>query len=125
MNAKLTNKKKHSQKRVLFQKGLINITFAKIKISILTIIGVLCILSNVSYADESIYISQISSDEKKICYPGSVENKGFYINNKKEKMIKIDRLYISLKSCKYWKTDESIDINSKQFKELSKHSSVT
>ena len=63
--------------------------------------------------------------KKKNWYPGRVENKDFYINNKKEKGINIDRLYISLKSCKYWKTGESIDINSKQFKELSKYSLVT
>lgn len=78
-----------------------------------------------SYANSDITIDPTFTYEDGLWKPGRVESKNFYINNHKENDIQIDRLYMSLKSSKSWKTGKELDINSKQFKELAKNSTVT
>lgn len=94
-------------------------------LSILTIVSIVNIFPIISYANENIFIEPTFTQEDGLWKPGRVESKDFYINNNKENDIRIDRLYMSLKSCKYWKTGETLDINSKQFKELARYSTVT
>lgn len=92
---------------------------------ILTITSIISLFPISSYANNDITIDQIFTEEQGLWYPGRLESKDFYINNNKENDIQIDRLYMSLKSSKHLKTGEELDINSKQFKELSKTSTVT
>lgn len=93
-------------------------------IQILTMTFMISLFPIKSYADSDITIDQIFTEEQGLWYPGRLESKDFYINNNKENDIQIDRLYMSLKSSKVWKTGEELDINSKQFKELAKNSTV-
>ena len=95
-------------------------------LQILTIISIMPLFSINAYAnDKEVTIDEVFHYEAGgLWHPGRVESKDFYINNHKENDISIDRLYISLKSSEYWKTGEKLDINSKQFKEFAKYSTV-
>ncbi|CEO31869.1 LPXTG cell wall anchor domain-containing protein [Paraclostridium sordellii] len=95
-------------------------------IQLLTIMSLFSVTHINSYANTSdITIDSTFTYEDGLWQPGRVESKSFYINNNKESDIKIDRLYMSLKSSKSWKTGEELDTGSKQFKELAKNSIVT
>lgn len=94
-------------------------------IQILTMTFMISLFPIKSYADSDITIDQTFTYEDGLWKPGRIESKSFYINNNKESEISIDRLYMSLKSSENWKTGEELDINSKQFKELAKNSTVT
>ena len=95
-------------------------------IKFLTITSIMSLFPMSSYADTpDITIDPTFTYEDGLWKPGRVESKNFYINNHKENDIQIDRLYMSLKSSKSWKTGEELDINNKQFKELAKNSTVT
>lgn len=78
------------------------------------------------YANEnqSVSIESPFIYENKIWAPGRVESSKFYITNNEESSVSIDRLYIKLKSSKDLKSNEMLDINSRQFKELSSNSNV-
>ncbi len=94
-------------------------------IGFLAITSIVSLLPITSHANTGITIEQSFTYEDGLWKPGRVEAKDFYINNNKENDISIDRLYMSLKSSEYWKTDEELNINSKQFKELANNSTVT
>ncbi|WP_052356883.1 LPXTG cell wall anchor domain-containing protein [[Clostridium] dakarense] len=95
-------------------------------IEVLIIITFISIMSPSSYANnnQDISIENVFTNEDGIWYPGRVESKSFYITNNKKDNVKIDRLYIQLKSSKDLKTNQILNVNSKQFKELSKNSTV-
>lgn len=88
-------------------------------------ISIISLFPITSYAESDITIDPTFTYEDGLWKPGRVESKNFYINNHKENDIQIDRLYMTLKSSKIWNTGEELDINSKQFKELAKNSTVT
>jgi len=95
-------------------------------IQILTITSIISLFTIRSHADYGdITIDPSFTYEDGFWNPGRIESKSFYINNNKKDNISIDRLYINLKSCEYWKTGEKLDINSKKFKEFAKYSTVT
>ena len=104
---------------------MIIINLSKNIIRIFTITSILSLFPMTSFANNGITIDQSFTYEDGLWKPGRVESKAFYINNNKENDISIDRLYMSLKSCEYWKTGEVLDINSKQFKELARYSTAT
>ena len=95
-------------------------------ILVLTVVAGLSFSEINSYANtnQDISIDPIFPYEDGVWYPGRVESKDFYITNNKEHNIKIDRLYIQLKSSKDLKTNQMLNVNSNQFKELSKNSTV-
>ena len=105
---------------------MISIKISKRIIKILAITSIISSFSISSYAENK-YITIDSSFTYEDGYwkPGRIESKSFYINNHKSNKISIDRLYLDLKSSEYWKTGEKLDINSKQFKEFAKYSTVT
>ncbi|MGL6106253.1 hypothetical protein [Romboutsia sp.] len=80
-----------------------------------------------TFADDKnkILIDHIFTHEDRTWYPGKIESNDFYITNNKENNISIDRLYMELKSSKDLRTNQRLDIESKQFKELAKNSKVT
>lgn len=94
-------------------------------IQIITIASIVSIFPIYSYASGDITIDSNFTYEDGLWKPGRIESKDFYINNNKENDISIDRLYMRLKSCEYWKTGEVLDINSEQFKELASYSTAT
>lgn len=81
-------------------------------------------ISSVYAEQKQIIIDPIFTQEQGNWYPGRVETKDFYITNNSKNTIEIDRLYIQLKSSRNLNTNEALNINSKQFKELSKNSIV-
>lgn len=93
------------------------------KLVIVSVISIFSILP--IYAENvDISIDPIFTQEEGIWYPGRVEDKDFYITNNKEDNISIDKLYMELKSSKDMSNNQILDINSKQFKELAKNSTV-
>lgn len=104
---------------------MIIIKLSKNIIQIIAITAIVLIFPTSSYASGDITIDSNFTYEDGLWKPGRIESKDFYINNNKENDISIDRLYMSLKSCEYWKTGEELDINSKQFKELARYSIAT
>lgn len=95
-------------------------------IQILIISSILFINPINAYADlnNDISIDSIFGKEEGLWYPGRIESKDFAIENNREKNILIDRLSIELKSVKDLKNNIFLDIESKQFKELSKNTIV-
>lgn len=103
---------------------MIIIKLSKKIIQVLTITSIISAFPISSHANTDITIDQSFTYEDGLWKPGRVESKDFYINNNKENDIRIDRLYMSLKSSEYWKTGEEVDINSSKFKEFAKYSTV-
>lgn len=95
-------------------------------IQILIISAILFINPINAYADSNndISIDSIFGKEEGLWYPGRIESKDFAIENNREKNILIDRLSIELKLVKDLKNNIFLDIESKQFKELSKNTIV-
>lgn len=104
---------------------MIIINIRKKIIKILAITSIISLFPIATYADKGITIDQSFTYDDGLWKPGRIESKDFYINNNKENDIRIDRLYMSLKSSEYWKTGEALDINSNKFKEFAKYSTVT
>lgn len=94
-------------------------------VNIFAVISILSITTINVYGDNrSISISNAFTYEDGMWSPGSVESKDFHIENNSSSSIKIDRLYLKLKSSKNLKTNKNLDIKSKQFKELANNSIV-
>lgn len=94
-------------------------------VNIFAVISILSITTINAYGDNgSISISNAFTYEDGMWSPGSVESKDFHIENNSSSSIKIDRLYLKLKSSKNLKTNQILDIKSKQFKELANNSIV-
>lgn len=95
-------------------------------IQILIISAILFINPINAYADSNndISIDSIFGNEEGLWYPGRIESRDFAIENNREKNILIDRLSIELKSVKDLKNNIFLDMESKQFKELSKNTRV-
>lgn len=100
------------------------VNLSKIKVLAAILITVFNPINIHASNKDYVSIDQIFTQEQGLWYPGRVESKDFYIRNNKENNISIDRLYIRLESSKDLKTNQSLDISSKQFKELSTNSTV-
>lgn len=93
------------------------------KLIIASVISIFSILP-VHAENLDISIDPIFTQEDGIWHPGRVESKDFYITNNKKNDISIDKLYMELKLSKNLSNNQILDINSKQFKELAKNSTV-
>lgn len=96
------------------------------KIISIIVIGCIIYISTISIRaiNNPISIEAAVEFNDEMWYPGKVESNDFYINNTGEDYISIDRIYIYLKSSEYYKTAEKLNVNSKQFKEFAKNSTV-
>ena len=105
---------------------MIIIKLNKNALKIISIILIISLFPITSYGNtKPITIEQSFTYEDGYWKPGRIESKSLYINNNKSNNISIDRLYFDLKSSQNWKTGEKLYINSNQFKEFAKHSTVT
>lgn len=105
---------------------MIIIKLSKKIIQVLTITSIILLFPISSHADKGdITIDKSFTYDDGLWKPGRVESKDFYINNNKENDIRIDRLYMRLKSSEYWKTGETLEVNSNKFKEFARYSTVT
>lgn len=100
------------------------INLNKIKLLAITLVIAFIPMNIHASNKDDVLIDQIFTREQGVWYPGRVESKDFYIRNNKENNISIDRLYIRLEYSKDLKTNQLLDIDSNQFKEVSINSTV-
>ncbi len=100
------------------------INLNKIKLLAITLVIAFIPMNIHASNKDDVLIDQIFTREQGVWYPGRVESKDFYIRNNKENNISIDRLYIRLEYSKDLKTNQLLDIDSNQFKEVSTNSTV-
>ena len=107
-------------------KVVIIINTSKSIIKVVSIIFIIALFTKGTDAYSTNITNDITIDKTFTCedgpwMSGRLESKDFYIHNNKESDIRVDRLYITLKSSEYYKTGEKVDIYSRKFKEFAEH----
>ncbi|MGG7078449.1 hypothetical protein [Clostridium sardiniense] len=91
----------------------------------LVIAAVLSVNTVSAFADSSASVSITPGlNESVNLYPGKSEDISLYIENNEENAVKVETIYMELKSCKDLKTNEILNANSKQVAELLENSTV-
>ena len=95
-------------------------------IKLFSLLSIFLLVPITAYADTvDIIIDESFTEKDGLWIPGRIDSKEFYIHNNKSNKISIDKIYLNLKECEYWKTGEKLDVNSSKFEEFAKYSKVT
>lgn len=73
---------------------------------------------------QNVDIEPTFTKEDGLWYPGRVESKDFNLINNREENIIVDKLYMKFKSCKDLKTNNTLNIFNKKYREFVKNSTV-
>ncbi|WP_434794240.1 hypothetical protein TPDSL_10210 [Terrisporobacter petrolearius] len=73
---------------------------------------------------QNVDIEPTFTKEDGLWYPGRVESKDFNLINNREENIIVDKLYMKFKSCKDLKTNNTLNVFNKKYREFVKNSTV-
>ncbi|MGL4570491.1 MAG: hypothetical protein ACRCVJ_05465 [Clostridium sp.] len=94
-------------------------------IQTLVIAAVLSVNTVSTFADSSASVSITPGlNESVNLYPGKSEDISLYIENNDENVVKVETIYMELKSCKDLETNEMLSVSSKQVAEVLENSTA-
>lgn len=96
----------------------------RLKIGLISSLLIILPFNSCFAQKQNVDIEPTFTKEDGLWYPGRVESKDFNLINNREENITVDKLYMKFKSCKDLKTNNTLNIFNKKYREFVKNSTV-